>query len=928
MILLFSIWLHSQHSAKDKGLRYFWLTVISCLLLVVQDQLEQYTSLNPDLLFWRTLLSVVGYVLRSVACVGLLFVVIRPNRRQRLLWLLPCTINLLVCSTAFFTDLAFSYDSNYKFYRGPLGYIAFIVPIFYLCVIMLQTFRRYVDRRKKTDRLILFLCVIFCLLSALLDSTRGGVRLHEAMIGSSIFFYLFLRTYDIRRDSLTSVLTRQSLYNDCDIMQKDIRAAASLDMNGLKVLNNQKGLEAGDDALKKIGGCLQAAAGTNTRAYRIGGDEFVLLFFSGDEQLVRKTLESIHTAVEKAGLSISSGYALREENEDPESLIRRADLKMFEQKAQYYKERKHDRRKGPRGKAEQIPPDERKALEESPLPLAVYQFRDHRVETLVVSDGFCQLFGYPDHNQAVHVLDQDLYGNVHPDDRERFSGAILRFSGGTEDLDVVYRSKPRKAAEYRVIHARGSRIYTAAGVQLAHVWYMDEGAYVVDEEGSGTMMTQALSRALHEESLLNATHYDELTGLPGMSWFFKLYEARKTQLFSAGKQPVLLYIDLTGMKYFNHQYGFAEGDKLLKAFSGLLVQIFEKENSCHISADRFAAGTDEDGLEDKLRRLFEESAKISSCASLPVRVGIYSAATGDVSVSAAFDRAKMACDSIRHSDSSCFKYYSEEMRDAHRKQQYIVANIDRAIQEKWIRAYYQPIFSAADQTLCDEEALARWIDPKEGFLSPADFIPFLENAGLIYKVDLYILEQVIEKIVCLRDAGKKIVPQSINLSRSDFEACDIFEEVRRRVDDAGVRHDLIHIEITESVIGENFDFMNEQVKRFRENGFAVWMDDFGSGYSSLDVLQSIRFDLIKFDMSFLHKLDEGENGKIILTELMRLASRLNLDTVCEGVEKEEHMRFLQEIGCAKLQGYYFGKPAPWEPEKAEPADAAETTTAP
>ena len=157
-----------------------------------------------------------------------------------------------------------------------------------------------------------------------------------------------------------------------------------------------------------------------------------------------------------------------------------------------------------------------------------------------------------------------------------------------------------------------------------------------------------------------------------------------------------------------------------------------------------------------------------------------------------------------------------------------------------------------------------------------------------------------------------MVPHSVNLSRSDFETCDIVEELRKRVDAAGIRHDLISVEITESVIASNFEYMNEQVNRFHENGFSVWMDDFGSGYSSLDVLQNIRFDLIKFDLSFTRKLDEGENGKIILTELMRLASRLNVDTICEGVEKEEHVNFLREIGCSKLQGYYFSRPVPYE----------------
>ena len=184
-------------------------------------------------------------------------------------------------------------------------------------------------------------------------------------------------------------------------------------------------------------------------------------------------------------------------------------------------------------------------------------------------------------------------------------------------------------------------------------------------------------------------------------------------------------------------------------------------------------------------------------------------------------------------------------------------------------------------------------------------------------MDLYILDRVLEKIRQRQEAGLKVVPQSINLSRSDFETCDIVEEIRKRVDAAGVSRSLITVEITESLIGSDFEFMRDQINRFRSHGFAVWMDDFGSGYSSLDVLQSIEFDLIKFDMSFLRKLDEGDKCGIILTELMRLAGRLNLETVCEGVEKEEQVRFLREINCSKLQGYYFGKPAPYVPEETQ-----------
>ena len=914
LIFLFAIRLGSQRSAKDKGLNYFWLTVISCLLLVLEDSLEMWASEHPDMRFWRILFSVAGYVLRSTAIVGLVILVAKPDRRGKRLWLIPCAVNLLVCSTAFFTDIAFGFNEKYEFYRGPLGYVAFIVPIFYLGAILFLTLRQYDARGRRRDRLILISCAVLCLLSALLDSTRGGVRLHEAIMVSSIFFYIYLRSYDVRRDSLTSLLNRQSMYDDFKTLGKNICAAAAMDMNGLKEINIAQSQQAGDAALRKFGECLREVTEQDVRIYRIGGDEFVILFINRTEDSVRKTLDMIRNSVHEAGYSVACGYAMREGNEDLESLIRRSDLKMFEEKAQYYREQRHDRRRKQEKREDLYPDDLRRALEESPQPAAVYQFSDHRFEALAVSDGFCKLFGYPDRQKAVHILDQNGYREVHPDDRERLSGAVLRFSDGAE-LDVVYRTRAGLDSGYRVVHARGTHLHTGTDARVAHVWYMDEGMYVEGDKETGSMMTQALNRALHEESILNASRYDSLTGLPSLAWFFELYEARRTGTAREGQPAALLYLDLSGMKYYNDRNGFAEGDKLLKAFAELLIQTFGKENCCHISADRFAADAAEKGLEERLRKLFAEAAKMNNGNSLPVRVGIYSAGASDTSSSFAFDRAKIACDSIRHSDVSCFNRYTKEMNDAVRRRQYIITNIDRAVREKWIRAYYQPIVSAADEQVVHEEALARWIDPIEGFLPPSEFVPHLEDTGLNYKLDLCILDQAIEKIISRRNAGLSVVPQSVNLSRSDFETRDMAEEVRKRVDAAGIPHDMISVEITESIIGSDFDYINEQVKRFRENGFAVWMDDFGSGYSSLHVLQSIQFDLIKFDMRFTRNLDEGENGKIILTELMKLAGQLKLDTVCEGVETEEQVRFLQKIGCSKLQGYYFSQPRPYEPEE-------------
>ena len=558
------------------------------------------------------------------------------------------------------------------------------------------------------------------------------------------------------------------------------------------------------------------------------------------------------------------------------------------------------------------PNEIRTALECQKQPLAVYQLINNRIATILVSDGFCELFGYTDHMQAVWDMDHDMYKDTHPDDKQRIANAALKFSTGDDstEYEVIFRTKAGADSDYHVIHSHGKHVYTETGVRLAHIWYMDEGTYIEGDESSANGMNRVINSVLHEESILRTANYDILTGLPNLTCFFKHCEVGKEKMLREGKMGSLLYIDLNGMKYYNSRYGFAEGDRLLKSVAEILALIFGHDNCCHISADRFAVAATEDGLEERIGLFF---SKLNSAEHhLPARVGIYLVSMEDVPVSTAYDRAKIACDAVRKSETSCYNYYTKDLGENISNRRYVQSNIDTAISEKWIQVYFQPIIRAINSKVCEEEALARWIDPEKGFLSPADFIPYLEESGQIYKLDLYVLEQVLEKIKRQKQAGLSVVPHSINLSRSDFDSCDIVEEIRKRVDEAGISRNMITVEITESVIGSSLEFMKGQVARFQEFGFPVWLDDFGSGYSSLEVVQSIHFDLLKFDMSFLRRLDESDSAKVVLAELMRMAASLKVSTVCEGVETEEQVRFLQEIGCSKLQGFYFCKPLSFE----------------
>ena len=560
----------------------------------------------------------------------------------------------------------------------------------------------------------------------------------------------------------------------------------------------------------------------------------------------------------------------------------------------------------------QFSDEELKYLEQLPSSLAVYQYVDGHVYTLAVSDGYCEMFRLPGRETAYRRLNEDVLYNTHPDDVERLKETIRRFVDSSGRLEMIFRGKKYSGGEHHIIHGVGKHVYRENGARLAYVTFLDEGEYTGEDANQASSLNRAFNEALHEESILRASRYDHLTGLPSMTCFLEMAEKGKDAILDRGGVGTLLYLDLNGMKNYNESYGFAEGDKLLCSFAKLLERVFGKGHGCHISGDRFAAYTQQEGLEDALKVLFREAEEMNDGNSLPVRIGIYMTSVEDVSISSAYDRAKIACDMLPRTDTSSFSYYSTSMREEVKRRQYILSHFDEAISRRWIQVFYQPIIRAVTGRVCDEEALARWIDPVKGFMSPADFIPVLEDAGLIYKLDLYILDQVLEKIRRQREFGLHIVPQSINLSRADFHACDIVEEIRRRVDEAGIGRDKITIEITESMIGRDFDFMKEQVRRFQDLGFPVWMDDFGSGYSSLDVLQSIKFNLIKFDMGFVRRLDEGEDAKIILAELMKMATSLGLDTVCEGVETIEQVRFLQDIGCSKLQGFYYCRPIPWK----------------
>ena len=406
-----------------------------------------------------------------------------------------------------------------------------------------------------------------------------------------------------------------------------------------------------------------------------------------------------------------------------------------------------------------------------------------------------------------------------------------------------------------------------------------------------------------------ARNHDDLTGLPNALLFSNYVQ---DLVFRGSKKRFAFVVfDVDNFKAFNERFGYNEGDASLKYMASTLKYIFGERYVTRVSSDTFRAVGDATGLNFKIKELHDKVRCYSKFGSLEVKAGIYVQHEPDEPIEVCFTKARVAEMTIKGIYDEYVAIYVDEMGARERLKTHLITHIDEAIQNDYIKVYYQPVVDAKTNKLSGFEALARWIDPKHGFISPLDFISVLEDAHLIHKLDLFMLKKVCEKYCEETRLGHKCVPVSFNLSRLDFKLSDIYKEVNRITESYNVPHEMIHVEITESVLdGDDDGYIINKIKNFQGQNIQVWMDDFGSGYSSLNVLKDYDFDFIKIDMLFLRNF--SEKSKVIIQSIVELAKRLNVGTLSEGVETQEHLDFLREVGCDLVQGYYFSKPLPYD----------------
>lgn len=410
-------------------------------------------------------------------------------------------------------------------------------------------------------------------------------------------------------------------------------------------------------------------------------------------------------------------------------------------------------------------------------------------------------------------------------------------------------------------------------------------------------------------AMINELQYDRLTGVYNHEYFYQMVKKRLAEDPDGEYSIVCSNID--NFKLVNDTFGNKAGDELLKEIASISKLTVGDTGFCgRFGADRFLCfqKTDiehNDRNDFGLRLDFEMSSILKS---ITMHWGIYEIKDRSIPVEQMCDRALLAVNSIKGKYNQLFKIYDDSLRDNLIFENTITQDLDKSLKDENFIIYYQPKYSLKDNGITGAEALIRWNHPVFGMMNPGEFIPLFEKNGHIPKLDIYVWEHVLMNMNKWRKNGFEILPVSVNISRADVFHFDVVNVLKELTSKYEVDPQLMHLEITESAYAESSLIIVETVDRLREIGFVVEMDDFGSGYSSLNMLSRMRLDILKLDLEFTQSETAKKEEDSILEDIIAMAHKMHLKIMAEGVENESQLQRLMKAGCDYVQGYYLAKP--------------------
>lgn len=404
---------------------------------------------------------------------------------------------------------------------------------------------------------------------------------------------------------------------------------------------------------------------------------------------------------------------------------------------------------------------------------------------------------------------------------------------------------------------------------------------------------------------------DVKTGLFSQDAF--LARAEKILKNNSSKTYYIIHYDIDNFKIYNHTYGVKDGDELLRFIGQESLSLATNDSIfCRWEKDHFVALVEERYLSSKnvIKFFMNLEQKFHPEYRLLIRMGLFKIENRKLSIIQMCDRALLAHESSKDGTQIRYAFYDERLLKNRVEEQEITDEMETALENGEFVIFLQPQYNQTNMHLYGAEALVRWNHPKRGLISPSYFIPIFERNGFILKLDRYIFRQVCELQRKWLDNGFKIVPISVNLSRAEAQNDNLYKELLAILDEYHLEAKYINLEITESAYMDNPYQVISLTKKLQEAGFELEMDDFGSGYSSLNTLKDIPVNVLKLDFKFLYGEDDSDRITKILSSIIRMAHGMNMPIIAEGVETKEQADYLKSLGCFYIQGFYFDKPLP------------------
>lgn len=463
-----------------------------------------------------------------------------------------------------------------------------------------------------------------------------------------------------------------------------------------------------------------------------------------------------------------------------------------------------------------------------------------------------------------------------------------------------HRKKEREFTRTKIIQGK---TYLIHGQEL---WDKKErfvGTLIVYTDISG-------QERLKDEATLYATR-DQLTGLWNRDYFFEI--AAKTIRENPEERFLMVATDIYHFKLFNEILGASTGDDLLLAFAqAYRVHCRRKWVFSRIGGDRFAllipkSDFNETGFLNIMHEVLERK---NYSMKVHCYIGVYEITDPSLHVDSMYDRAFLAVEAIKGDMQKEIAYYEEEILNKRIHETTTLDDLDRALLNDEFVIYLQPQLDLEAQRVVSAEALIRWNKPGRGIVMPGDFIPIFENHGMIAKLDYYVWELACRQLSDWREAGHYERSIAVNISAKDFYLSDLYESITGLVEKYDVNPSHLKLEITETAFVLDVQKQMELVRKLQEYGFIIEIDDFGSGYSSLNSLKEIEVDLLKMDLKFFEKTGDSKRAEKIVSSVINLANELGMPVIAEGVETKDDVEMVKAAGCQMVQGYYFAKPMP------------------